>query len=120
MNIKSFSKAVLLLLLLGACAACTGFDPHPMDMTSAIRNARTAADQEALAAHYEAAAREADAKVEEHQKDLDSYQSGHLTYGKQVESLVWHCKLFVSNYQSIAKANRYMAGIHHALAQAAR
>ena len=43
-------------------------EPAPMDMTTAIQNTKTKADHEALATHYEQAAHDAEAKVEEHKK----------------------------------------------------
>lgn len=53
MNTKTF---FMVFAILGLLASCAQFDPHAMDMTTAIREAKTSADHNALASHYEAAA----------------------------------------------------------------
>jgi len=49
--------SLAVLALLGLLASCT-INPHPMDMTQAVQQAKTRSDQEALAKHYEDAAKE--------------------------------------------------------------
>ena len=49
MNIRTLFA---LPIVLGALASCAQLDPHPMDMTGAIRNAQTPADHDAVARHY--------------------------------------------------------------------
>ena len=55
---------ISLLLVLGLLVSCAHMDPHPMDMTSAVRNAKTRADHNALARHYEDAAKKMQAKAQ--------------------------------------------------------
>lgn len=54
------------LAVLGLLASCAPMNPQPMDMTQAVKNARISADHNALAKHYEDAAREMQAKVQDH------------------------------------------------------
>ena len=61
---------ISLFLTLGLLAACAEMNPHPMDMSQAVQNAKSKADHEALAEHYEEAAKEMQLKVEEHKKLL--------------------------------------------------
>lgn len=77
---------VSLLFGLGVLVACSEMQPHPMDMTQAVQNAKTQADHEALARHYEEAAAEMQAKVDEHKKLLDQYQAKSYLYGKQADT----------------------------------
>lgn len=104
------------LLALGALAGCAQHNPHPMDMSAAVQGARSKADHEALADHYEQAARDADAKAAEQQKMLDQYKSHGYLYGKQVYTLQEHCDALISNYQRAAKANRQLAKLHRDMA----
>ena len=49
---------ISLFLTIGLLAACAEMNPHPMDMSQAVQNAKSKADHEALAEHYEEAAKE--------------------------------------------------------------
>ena len=39
------------LVILASLISCAQMNPHPMEMTSAVRNTKTSADHEALAKH---------------------------------------------------------------------
>lgn len=104
--------ALTTLLTIGLLVGCTPPNPHPMDMTSAIQNAKTKADHEALAAHYDEAAKDARAKVEEHKKTLAEYKAKSYLYGKQAAMLQQHCEFLIRSYQQVADANLQMAKDH--------
>jgi len=70
---------VTLFLTLGLLAACAEMNPHPMDMNLALQNAKTKADHEELAKHYEEAAEEMQVKADEHKKLLGQYESQKLS-----------------------------------------
>ena len=59
---------------LGLVGACT-INPHSMDMTQAVQSARSASDHQNLAKHYEEAAKEMQAKADEHKKLLAQYEA---------------------------------------------
>ena len=101
------------MALLGLLASCT-INPHPMDMTAAIQNAKTPADHDALAKHYEDAAREMQAKADEHKKLLAQYQANKGLYGKSAQSLIDHCQGLIRIYEQAAAENRSMAAAHQA------
>ncbi len=103
---------ITLFLTLGLLAACAEMNPHPMDMNQAVQNAKTKADHEALAEHYEEAAKEMQLKVEEHKKLLSQYQSKSYLYGRQAEDFKAHCERLIDVYEKAAEENLEMAKMH--------
>lgn len=101
-----------LALVAGLLVACSEMNPHPMDMSQAVQSATTKADHEALAKHYEEAAKDLQLKVEEHKKLLSQYQSKSYVYGKQAESLISHCRALINAYEKAAEANLSIAAMH--------
>lgn len=112
--------ALAIVATLGPLASCAHIEPHPMDMTSAIRNAKTSADYEALARHYEDAAKNMQAKADEQKRMLAQYQERGYYYGRQTEDLIEHSQALIRFYQEAADANLNMAHYHHRLAEDAR
>jgi hypothetical protein len=117
---NNISKALLTVsLTMGLLASCAQPNPHPMDMTVAVQSAKTRADHEALAAHYEQAAKDAEAKVEEHQQILAAFKKDPHDYpktylGGNFES---HCMRLIHSYEQAAEANREMAKMHRRIAE---
>ncbi|MGZ8144460.1 MAG: hypothetical protein ACXWTG_09895 [Methylosarcina sp.] len=103
---------ITLFLILGFVVACAERNPHPMDMTQAVQNAQTKADHEALAEHYEAAAKEMQAKVDEHKKLLSQYESKSYYYGRQAQDLKTHCQRLIDIYEKAVEENLSMAELH--------
>ena len=103
---------ITLLLAFGLLSACSEMNPHPMDMTQAVQNAETKADHQALAEHYEEAAKEMQLKVDEHKKLLDQYESKSYLYGRQAEDLKAHCLRLIEVYEKAAEENLSMAKLH--------
>lgn len=103
---------ISLFLILGLMVACAERSPHPMDMSQAVQNAQTKADHEALAEHYEAAAKEMQAKVDEHKKLLSQYESKSYYYGKQAQDLKAHCQRLIDIYENAVEENLSMAKLH--------
>lgn len=115
---KTFSKVIAIVALtLGALSGCQQ-NVHPMDMTAAVQSAKTHEDHEALAAHYEQAAKDAQVKVDEHKKLLAQYKQHSYLYGKQAETFVEHCESLINSYQKAVDANNAMAKMHHQMAGA--
>ncbi|OAI06988.1 MULTISPECIES: hypothetical protein [Methylomonas] len=103
---------IILLLAIGLLSACANFSPHPMDMNQAVHNAKTKADHEALAQHYEEAAKVMQLKVEQHKKLLSQYQSKSYLYGKQAQSFKDHCQWLINVYEKAVEENLSMAKLH--------
>ena len=111
---KNITTTILALsLTLGLLTGCAT-DPHPMDMSQMLQNAKTPADHEALAQHYEQAAQDMQAKVAEHKVLLEQYKA-HL-YGKQMQGMQTHCQYLLSMYEKIADENMKMAEAHRQMA----
>ena len=108
-----------LVAIFGLLVSCA-INPHPMDMTQAVQSAKSPSDHEALAKHYEDAAKEMQAKVEEHTKSLAQYRARRNVYGKQGESLISHCQGLVRIYEQAAAENRSMAESHRQMAAEAK
>jgi len=106
----------LILIIVGLLASCAQMNPHPMDMTQAIQTARTPAEHNVLAKHYDDAAKEMQSKVEEHKKMLETYESSTSHYGKQASVLQSHCKSLINSYEQAVKANMDMANSHRTMA----
>jgi hypothetical protein len=103
---------ITLLLAFGFVSACTDMNPHPMDMSQALQTATSKADHEALAKHYEEAAKEMQVKVDEHKKLLSQYEAHSYLYGRQAEDLKAHCQELILIYEKAAEANLNMAKMH--------
>ncbi len=103
---------ISLLLTLGFLSACAEMDPHPMDMSQAVQDAKTKADHEALAQHYEQAANDMQLKVDEHKKLLSKYESHAYLYGKQAQDFKAHCRNLITIYEKAVEANLNMAKMH--------
>ena len=103
---------ITLLLTVGLVSACAEMNPHPMDMSQAVQNAESKADHEALAQHYEEAAKEMQLKVDEHKKLLRQYESKSYRYGRQAQDLKAHCKRLIDVYEKAAEENLEMAKMH--------
>ena len=117
MNTKTFFTV---LAILGLLVSCAQMKPQPMDMTQAAQKARTGPDQNALAKRYEDAAKELQAKVQEHKKRLEEYESHSYLYGKQALDLQAHCQGLIRFYEQAAEANLSMADSHRKIAAEAK
>jgi hypothetical protein len=113
------SSALAVVVGLGLLSSCT-INSHPMDMTQAVQTADTRSDHTALANHYENAAKEMQAKVDEHKKLLAQYEARKSLYGKQAQSLISHCQGLIRIYEQAAKENLGMAQSHREMAAEAK
>ena len=107
--------ALALVAFLGLLGSCT-VNPHPMDMTQALQKATTRGDHESLAKHYEDAAKQMQAKAEEHKKLLAQYEAKKSLYGKQTQSLISHCQALIRIYDQATAENMNMAESHRQIA----
>ena len=111
--------SLMLVAAFGLLVSCT-INPHPMDMTQAVQQAKTRSDQEALAKHYEDGAKEMQSTADEHRKMLAQYEANKALYGKQAQSLISHCQGLVRIYEQAASENKSMADSHRQMAAEAK
>lgn len=116
MKLKSFFVS---LVVLGLLASCAHLDPHPMDMSAAVRNAKTKADHMALAKHYEDTAQRMQAKAEAQKTKLQEYEVHGYYYGRVTEDLQEHTEALIRLYEEAADANMKMARGQRQLAEQA-
>ncbi|WP_340124601.1 hypothetical protein [Methylobacter svalbardensis] len=83
-----------------------------MDMSQAVQNATSKADHEALAQHYEEAAKEMQLKADEHKKLLSQYRSKSYLYDRQAEDFKAHCERLIDVYENAVEENLEMAKMH--------
>jgi hypothetical protein len=107
---------VAMLSLLGSCT----INPHPMDMTQAVQSARTRSDHDALAKHYEDAAKEMQVKVEEHKKLLAGYEGNTRFYTGFARTFTNEHEELVAIYERAVAANMRMAEAHRQMAAEAK
>ena len=116
MQIRAF---VAILAVLGLLASCAQF-PHSMDMTQAVRSAKTSAAHEALAKHYEDEAKRMQAKLQEHKKMFEQYEAERQYYGRQGLDMETHCRGLIHLYEQAAEENMNMAAAHRKMATEAK
>jgi len=108
---------VLLLFISVSLVSCAHLNnPHPMDMSQAIQNAKIPSDHEALAKHYEDTAKEMQSKVQEHKKMLEQYEAQRQFYGKRGMDMESMCKALIQYYGQAAEMNMEMAKSHRKMA----
>jgi hypothetical protein len=100
------------MLLIGAGTVGAKERGHE-DMAGNISAAKTAKDHEALAAHYEAEAKEARTEAERHDKMGASYTGA----AREKLHLEDHCKAIADNYRETAKALEALAAGERELAK---
>lgn len=118
MKIKFISLIIICLLVL--LTSCAQLNRHPMDMAQAVQNAKTRADHEALAKHYEDEAKEMQAKLQEHQKMYEEYEAHRHYYGRRGLDMEAMCRALIHYYAQAVESNRQMEKSHQELAIQAR
>lgn len=118
MQTKTFFAALAVLGLLASCAQMERY--HPMDMTQAVQSAKTRADHEALAKHYENMAQTMQERVQKHKKLLEQYETQSYHYGREAEDLKAHSHALIRFYEQAAEANMNMAASHRKMAAEAK
>lgn len=103
----------------GLLVSCT-INPHPMDMSQAVQNAKTRGDHETLATHYEDAAKQMQVKADEHKKALAHYRSARVLFSKRDQDLINHCQGLIRAYEQAAAENLSMAKSHREIAVEAK
>lgn len=108
--------SLLVLITVALMTACAHTIPHQMDMSQEIRNAKTPADHNSLAKHYEDTAKEMQLKVDEHKKMLAEYEAHREYYGRRGLDMDSMCKALIHVYEQAAKDNMDMANSHRKMA----
>lgn len=106
--------AVLAVPTMQARAAdCSGLDAK-------ISAAKTVADHEAIAACYDAMAKDAQAKADEHKKMAQAYSMSSIGTQATKTHFHQHCESLVGIYESEAKEYTALAKAHEDMAKKAQ
>jgi len=108
--------SLLALIIVGLMAACAHTVPHQMDMTLAVKNAKTPADHNSLAKHYEDTAKEMQSKVDEHKKMLAEYEAHSEYYGRRGLDMGSMCRALIHVYEQATRENMDLADSHRKMA----
>ena len=111
-----------LVAVFGLLVSCGTISPHPMDMTQAVQSAKTRADHEALAKHYEDAAKEMQVKVEEHKQLIARYEAvaNIPVYRPYITSFRNPHQALARIYEQAVAENMSMAKTHRQMAAEAK
>ena len=113
--IMKAGKIVTNVSLLSLLAALS-FPAFSFDVDSAIQNAATANDHEAVARYYQEVAKEMQAKQREQKQLLEEYENHSYLYGRQAQDLQSHTEALVRKYEKEARASLKEAELHHQMA----
>ncbi len=86
------------------------------NLEKAVTGAKTPADHEAIASHYDKEGASAKAEAEEHRRMAEAYRN--IT-GKGQFQMENHCQRLAQSYESIAADNATLAGAHRQMAREA-
>ena len=120
---RLLSASILALLMtVTSTVAARALDAD--DLPSAVENAKTAADHEAIAAYYEGEAKDVRAKASKH-RSMGANYNKHAAHGggKGVrtplnKSMPPHCEKLAADYDAAAKEYDAMAAAHREEASA--
>lgn len=100
-----------------SCATPPPHTPHTKEVKALLQSPKTAADHEAIAAHYEEDARMLREKAEEHKKILAEYKAKPYLYGKGYIGFDVHCERLIDLYGKGADESLEMAKMHRQIAE---
>lgn len=117
---KSLQRAGSVLLLCIVLAGCAG-NPKPpsAELQQQIESARTRADHEALAAHYDRQADAARTSAAEHRQMAKTYAL-MIGIGRSAASIPAHCEALVTKYEGIAADYERIASDHRRMGENAK
>jgi hypothetical protein len=120
MNKKLYWVLISVPIAVVACTTPLPHTPHTKEVKTLMQSAKTAADHEALAAHYEEDAKMLEEKADEHKKILNEYQEKPYLYGKGYVGFDVHCQRLIDLYTKGAEQSLAMAKMHRQMAESMR
>ena len=116
MNARIFLAA----LSLGFVTACAQMSPRdtidapPISM--AVQASRPTDNHQALAEHFDSAARQMQVKADEQKKLLQHYEDKSYLYGREAQDLISHTAALVRKYNQAVNENIREASAHRKMA----
>jgi hypothetical protein len=115
MNLPRYAATFSLLAVFTVMSPLSGVAEN-FDIDAAVQSAKTRTDHEALAKHYEDAAREAQVKAAEQQSLIEEYESKAYLYGRNAEDMKSRANAALRKYEKAAQAGSKQAALHRQLA----
>lgn len=115
---KTISVVMAVLTIVAFGYVPFGSAVEGKNLEQMITEAKTPADQEAIATYYEKEAQETRRKQTEHQQMRDEYAK--LPVLKTKTGAVAHCDAIAKKYEEIAKDYEALAQMHREMATAAK
>jgi hypothetical protein len=115
---RGITPAIAIVVMLGMVALVSvpwGVAGEGRSIAQKVREAKTPAEQQAIAAAFEKEAKAAQQKAKQHSQLKDAYAAK-----PDMQMMVSHCDELVKHYQEIAKDLEDMAKMHKQLATMAR
>jgi hypothetical protein len=115
---RGFIHTAVVVAVLGLVAAVSlpfGLAGEGDNIAQKVRDAKTPADQQAIAAVFEKEAQAAQQKAKQHSELKDAYAAK-----SDMQMMVSHCDMLVKHYQEIATELTTMAEMHKKMAGMAR
>lgn len=117
MRVKAWRVILTLLLLVGLVAATSlrSLADEAQSLPTMVSSAKTAADHEKIATYYDAAAKDARQRAEQHSKLMQAYESlggasaAKLHLEEHCEKLAKSAGDEATEYENLANAHREMA-----------
>ena len=113
---KIVSILALLAFMAAISASASATDIADFDVDSAVVNAVTRSEHEAVAKYYEDAARRMQAKAEEQKLLLEQYEGKSYIYGREAQDLQAHTYALARKYEKEAKVSVKEAALHRQMA----
>jgi len=117
---RTLSGVVLLALATFALPVLYARAADEVDMLKKVQSAKTPADHEAIAKHYDAQATQATESAAMHRKMGESYKGQAATSsgkGAGISAMPQHCEALAKNYDAEADHYKAMAQTHRDLAK---
>lgn len=110
---------LVVLTLAGILAASsqTAYAEENANIEEMVKNARTPADHQALAAHYDALAADAESRAASHRTMANSYRGIPIPKGGGTTAMVQHCENLAKSFDSQAREYKAMAAAHRQMAK---
>jgi hypothetical protein len=115
---KGITPTIAMVAVLGMVALVSipsGIAGEGKSIAQQVRDAKTPAQQQAIAAAFEKEAKAAEQKAKQHSQLKDVYAAK-----PDMQMMVAHCDALVKHYQEIAKDLEDMAKMHKQMATMAR
>lgn len=120
MNKKLYWVLAFVSIAAMACTTTLPHTAHTREFKVLLQNPTTAADHEAIAAHYEKDAQMLREKAEDHKEILNEYRAKRYMYGKGYIGFDVHCERLIDLYTQSAEESLEMAKIHRQMAESIR